>query len=524
MFNLVKNSKLDQIKLNIKDKAQLFKTFQPKIPIKRADFSSLNKKEGIINTKVNNNDIKINYSIEDTRYFQGLLIVLTNIGTIFLYDIYSRNIKKIVCFKSNELRAKGIHVNSIRKSFIVTLFSCLNNINNIQCFEIPFSELIKKEKIKVTDFIRILQSEEFLDSECYVQFDEYNNIILTRNILRTNKIWNFLNYSKNFEFTYSNLNEIRLTWGACLVCEKTNELRKYNIHVFDINNGNKLYESEIFFKPDKKIIFFELIRNYLFVKQQENYPLYIDLLTNNIKIIKEHIDNDALFMYSGKTNKFILVSLDRYLIFDINGDLLKKIINNNLSNEITQNDICSPINNYPFVICWHLAKVSFSESESSLRGKNSIKSSSLSSISLNNSNDNDNNIFMNYKNKNNEIRNLNREISNLGELSPILDDINERNNIDDNNSSLNLYSPLSSKNPNNIGFYENSDIFKDKFSIEGLNSEHQIDIVYMDNVNYIMSINFKIDYIQKIISVNYIQETNSVFIITCFGEIYEIKL
>ena len=228
-------------------------------------------------------------------------------------------------------------------------------------------------------------------------------------------------------------------------------------------------------------------------------------------------------MYSGKTNKFILVSLDRYLIFDINGDLLKKIINNNLSNEITQNDICSPINNYPFVICWHLAKVSFSESESSLRGKNSIKSS-LSSISLNNSNDNDNNIFMNYKNKNYEIRNLNREISNLGELSPILDDINERNNIDDNNSSSNLYSPLSSKNPNNIGFYENSDIFKDKFSIEGLNSEHQIDIVYMDNVNYIMSINFKIDYIQKIISVNYIQETNSVFIITCFGEIYEIKL
>ena len=215
--------------------------------------------------------------------------------------------------------------------------------------------------------------------------------------------------------------------------------------------------------------------------------------------------------------------MDRYLIFDINGDLLKKIINNNLSNEITQNDICSPINNYPFVICWHLAKVSFSESESSLRGKNSIKSS-LSSISLNNSNDNDNNIFMNYKNKNNEIRNLNREISNLGELSPILDDINERNNIDDNNSSLNLYSPLSSKNPNNIGFYENSDIFKDKFSIEGLNSEHQIDIIYMDNVNYIMSINFKIDYIQKIISVNYIQETNSVFIITCFGEIYEIKL
>ena len=101
--------------------------------------------------------------------------------------------------------------------------------------------------------------KEFLDSECYVQFDEYNKIILTRNILRTNKIWNFEKFTKNFEFTYTNLNEIRLTGGACLVCEKTNELRKYNIHIFDINNGNKLYSSTIIFKPDKQIIFLELI-------------------------------------------------------------------------------------------------------------------------------------------------------------------------------------------------------------------------------------------------------------------------
>ena len=516
MFNLVKNSKFSKINLNRVDKARLLQPFQKKNPIKRAEFSSLNKKERIINSK----DFKINYSIEDTRYFEGLLITLTSIGTIFLYNIYSKKLKKIICFKTNELRAKGIHVNSIRKSIIVNIFSCLNNINNIQCLEIPFSDLLKKEKIKVSDFIRILQSEEFLDSECYVQFDEYNKVILTRNILRTNKIWNFEHFSKNFEFTYSYLNEIRLTWGACLVCEKTNELRKYNIHVFDINNGNKLYENEIYFKPDKKIIFFELIKNYLFVKQQDNYPLYIDLLTNNIKIIKEQIDNDALFMYSGETNKFILVSLDRYLIFDINGDLLKKIINNNLSNEITQNDICSPISNYPFVICWHLAKVSFSESESSLRGKNSIKSS-LSNISLNNSN---NNILTNKKNKNNDFINFDREISSLEQFSPILDNMNEINNINDHNSSLSLYSPLSNRNPNNIGFIENNDIIKDKYTIDGLNSEHQIDIVYMDNVNYIRRINFKIDYIQNITSVNYIQESNSIFIITCFGEIYEIKI
>ena len=84
-------------------------------------------------------------------------------------------------------------------------------------------------------------------------------------------LFGFEKYTKNYEFTYINLNEIRLTGGACLICEKTNELRKYNIHIFDVNNGSKLYFSTIIFKPDKKIIFFELIRNYLFIKQQDNY-------------------------------------------------------------------------------------------------------------------------------------------------------------------------------------------------------------------------------------------------------------
>ena len=32
--------------------------------------------------------------IEDTRYFEGLLIFLTSIGTIFLYEIYSKKLKK----------------------------------------------------------------------------------------------------------------------------------------------------------------------------------------------------------------------------------------------------------------------------------------------------------------------------------------------------------------------------------------------------------------------------------------------
>ena len=503
MFGLIHNSKLDRIMINKENKDKLINNLLPKHPIKCAEFSSIGSQKENSTSK----EIKTSYVIEDTRCHDGLLIILTSIGTIYIYDIYSKKIKKIKCFTSDQLRAKGIHINTVRKSFIVTLFSSINDINNIQCHEISLEDLKAKEKINIFDFVRIIKSEEFLDSECYVQFDEYNNVILTRNILRTNKIWNFENYSKNFEFTYSNLNEIRMTGGAVLVCEKTNQMRKYNIHIFDVNNGKKLYGCEIVFHPDKKIIFFELLRNYLFVKQQGNYPLYIDLITKQIKIIHEQIDNEAFFMYSGNTNKFILVSLDRYLIFDINGDLLKKIINNNLSVEIKQNDICSPINNYPFIICWHLAKVSFSESESPLRCNSKSSKSSLSNVHMDGLNSNNDNTYItNRKKKNIEITNNNLFGSDISSIHSVTGVGNILNVYFDNNFNLNSENR---NNLNDVSFIQSSSKFKDEYSIDGLYGEHKIDIVYMDNVNYIRQINFKFDPSQnqlKLIDINEFQK------------------
>ena len=186
------------------------------------------------------------------------------------------------------------------------------------------------------------------------------------------------------------------------------------------------------------------------------------------------------------------------MIFSIEGDLLKKIVNNNLSIEIKQNDIYSPLsNNYntPFIICWHLANVSFSDSNSSLRKSNSIISSHLFS---------EENISKNMSPINNE-RN----------------DINENNYMDNN---FVMYSPLSENNPNNLGFIENESNLNDKYTMEGLYGEHQIDIVYMDNINFIRNVKFKINFNQNIAGINYSQESNSVFIITCFGDIYEIIL
>ena len=501
MFNIIRKSKFVMPKLNLKSRINLMNTNIKKHPIKVAEFSSLRKKNISEKSSEKKEEIKINYTIEDTRSFDGILISLTSIGNIFIYDIYSKKLKKISCFAKAELRAKGIHINSIRNSLIITSFSRSNNINNIQCYEIYLNFIKSLSNFNINNFTRILTSEEFLDAECFVQFDEYNKIILSKNILRTYKIWDLASYKKNFEFTYANMTEIRMTGGTLLLCEKSwDNIRQYNIQIFDIKNGNKLFQTEIAFKPDKKIVFFEFLKNYLFTKQENNYPLYINLITNEIKIIKEEIDSEALFIYTGNTNKFILISSNRYLIFSIEGNLLKKIVNNNLLHEIKQNDIYSPLSNFtqtPFIICWHLANASFSNSNSvsSLRHSNSIISSKLFSQ------ENDSKID-----------------------SPIN---NERNGINDNNyidNNFELYSPLSENNPNNIGFIEYESNLGDIYSMEGLYSEHQIDIVYMDNINFIRNVKFKINSNQNIIGINYVPECNSVFIITSFGDIYEIIL
>ena len=510
MFNIVRKSKLGLNSIDLKQINSLIKKGNQKHPIKVSEFSSLRKKDKIGNnnniTSEKNEEIKINYTIEDSKTFNGLIISLTSIGNIFIYDIYSKKLKKISCFSTNDLKAKGIHINSYRNSLIITAFSRLNGINNIQCFEIFLSNINSNSVFNINNFAQILKTEEFLDSECFVQFDEYNKVILSRNILRTNKIWNFQNYKKNFEFTNTNINEIRITEGSLLVCEKVGDnIRQYNLEILDITNGKILFKTEIAFKPNKKIVFFEYIKNYLFVKQMDNYPLYINLITNKVKIIREEIDSEALFIYTGNTNKFILISLDRYLIFNLEGILLKKIINSNITTEIKQNDICSPIcnnstKNIPFIICWHLVNVSFSSSnsKSSLRQSNSNISSSKNYLD-------------------NEINSKN--------LSPISNrDIALDNNYNYIDRNFALHSPLSEDNPNNMGFINTGSNIKDNYSLEGLYGEHQIDVVFLDDIHHIRNIKFKINFNQNIISINYVQESNSVFIITNFGEIFEIIL
>ena len=110
MFNIVRKSKLGLNSIDLKQINSLIKKGNQKHPIKVSEFSSLRKKD---NNGNNNNitsgkkeEIKINYIIEDSKSFNGLIISLTSIGNIFIYDIYSKKLKKISCFSTNHLKAK----------------------------------------------------------------------------------------------------------------------------------------------------------------------------------------------------------------------------------------------------------------------------------------------------------------------------------------------------------------------------------------------------------------------------------
>ena len=103
MFNIVRKSKLGLNSVDLKQINTLIKKENQKHPIKVSEFSSLRKKDKIGNNNNNitsekNEEVKINYIIEDSKTFNGLIISLTSIGNIFIYDIYSKKLKKISCF------------------------------------------------------------------------------------------------------------------------------------------------------------------------------------------------------------------------------------------------------------------------------------------------------------------------------------------------------------------------------------------------------------------------------------------
>ena len=91
MFNIVRKAKFEIPKINMKSRINLMKNNIKIHPIKVAQFSSLKKNltssGGVLHIE-GGEEIKINYNIEDTRSFDGLLISLTSIGNNFIYMIY----------------------------------------------------------------------------------------------------------------------------------------------------------------------------------------------------------------------------------------------------------------------------------------------------------------------------------------------------------------------------------------------------------------------------------------------------
>ena len=116
------------------------------------------------------------------------------------------------------------------------------------------------------------------------------------------------------------------------------------------------------------------------------------------------------------------------------------------------------------------------------------------------------------------------ENSLLGEISKISPHSRHvQNSLNNNFNPIEEYSPLSSNNKNNIGFIAESGEIQ---SIDEMvmYAEHQIDIIYMDDINNIRILPFRLEMEKQIGSIIYVKEMNSLFFITVFGEMYEIKL
>ena len=114
----------------------------------------------------------------------------------------------------------------------------------------------------------MLFEREVFISPSFIEFDDVNNIILTKNALGTFKVWKMENYTMIFELTDKRIEEVRLAEDVLLTIKSTNVTEKLLLGVYDIKNGKNLYNYEIDLIPNSSLIFLELFRHVLFLKQE----------------------------------------------------------------------------------------------------------------------------------------------------------------------------------------------------------------------------------------------------------------
>ena len=219
----------------------------------------------------------------------------------------------LLYFSTAASSAKSITINKSNNCLLVVYVSNDGHSQELKCVEVPI-EIIKQQQRAITrDCFRLLFEREVFISPSFIEFDDVNNIILTKNALGTFKVWKMENYTMIFELTDKRIEEVRLAEDVLLTIKSTNVTEKLLLGVYDIKNGKNLYNYEIDLIPNSSLIFLELFRHVLFLKQEFHVPIFINMINLDNTFFQDDFNDDAFFIYNN-LHKIILCVYFRHFI------------------------------------------------------------------------------------------------------------------------------------------------------------------------------------------------------------------
>ena len=278
--------------------------------------------------------------IIELKKFGKYLILLTNEGSIYLYNtnLHKKMISSLDSYidsrifgsTSYEYKAKSIYLNKKRETLMIVYLKKSQNYTEMNCCELKYNslnQLYNKNSLETpcfkVYFDRLFQKEN-LSGNGFIEYDEFNNKILTKDAHNVFKIWDLIDYKIIFILCDLRVDEVRVTYNALMTLQINNHIVKLN--TFDINTGAAQINYEIKISSEHSIEIFELFESMILIKQQIFKPVLFNLQTNEYYTIEN--DNFSLnshFIYNYKSKIIVAINETNIQFFKLNGEIIKTV-------------------------------------------------------------------------------------------------------------------------------------------------------------------------------------------------------
>ncbi len=234
-----------------------------------------------------------------------------------------------------------------------------NHLKNLYTKEILL-EFYNNKYFEILNIFKInfkfLLTEENFASPSFIEIDELNGALITKNPSFQFKIWDFKNYLLLFDLCDIRVQEIRITNDIFITLSNDNEFENNNIllNVYEINTGKLIanYKLKVI-NQNNQIEIIEFFQTKMLIKLLNESPKLIDLISGEINFIDENIsfDENSLFFYLDEIKKFLCLNKNIIFCFNLNGELDRKIMNSNIK-ELNTDYICFSNNKKYMAVFW----------------------------------------------------------------------------------------------------------------------------------------------------------------------------